>query len=38
MVTALAGYGTKDAEEVILAAQPDYILSDFRELLDIIGM
>lgn len=38
MITALAGYGTKDAEEVILAAQPDYILSDFRELLDIIGM
>ena len=38
MVTALAGYGTKDTEEVILAAQPDYILSDFRELLNIIGM
>ena len=38
MVTALAVYGTKDAEEAILAAKPDYMLSDFRELLGIIGM
>lgn len=38
MVTALAGYGTKDTEEAILSSQPDYILSDFRELLDIISI
>lgn len=36
MVTALAGYGTKDSEEMIRNAKPDHILSDFRDLLDII--
>jgi HAD superfamily hydrolase (TIGR02253 family) len=36
MWTALAGYGTKDAQEAIQAAQPDYILSDFKEILAVI--
>ena len=37
MVTALAAYGTKDTPGDIEAARPDHILSDFKELLDIIG-
>ncbi|MCL7414849.1 MAG: HAD-IA family hydrolase [ANME-2 cluster archaeon] len=37
MVTALAAYGTKDGPGDIEGVEPDHILSDFRELLDIIG-
>ena len=36
MLTALAAYGTKDTPGDIEAARPDHILSDFKELLDII--
>lgn len=36
MVTALAKYGTKDSQEKIQAAHPEYILSDFSEILHII--
>ena len=36
MIAALAKYGTKDSLDAIQAAKPDYILSDFTEILQII--